>query len=92
MTSQTFIDLILALVVAEAIALALLLPRRFPQIPRSGVFATLGAGGCLILALRALAHGATTLELALWLTLALAAHLLDLTLRLAAPTPGDHHG
>ncbi len=91
MTTQGFIDLVLVLVAAEAVALAVLLPRLWPHVSRRSVYATLAAGAALILALRALAHGASVFELSLWLALSLVAHVVDLSLRLSA-SQGDRHG
>jgi hypothetical protein len=83
MTHLALIHLVLALVVIEAIALMMLLPRRWPHVSRLAVLATLAAGATLMLALRAVAGGAAPAELSLWLLFALVAHLVDLGLRLS---------
>jgi hypothetical protein len=82
MTLVTFIDLVLVMVAVEAILLWWFAPRIWPQVARAALLATLAAGATLILALRAVAHGAALGEVMLWLSAALAAHLLDLSLRL----------
>jgi hypothetical protein len=83
MTSLALIHVVLALVAIEVIALMLIIPRRWPHLSRTAVMANLAAGATLMLALRAVASGASTAELALWLVLALVAHLVDLGLRLS---------
>ena len=71
-------DLLLALMALEAALLLVyrLLTGRGP--PLAGLLANLGAGACLLLALRALLTGAGWQGAALWLMGALALHLADL--------------
>jgi hypothetical protein len=83
MTNSMLVHMVLVLVAIEAIALAVILPRRWPHVSRMAMLATLAAGATLMLALRAVVTGATSMELALWLLLALIAHLVDLGLRLS---------
>ncbi len=92
MTSLALIDLVLGIVVLEALLLTWLLTRAFAHVSRPALLSTLAAGATLLLALRAGTRGASAGELALWMTLALAAHLCDLRYRLAGPTRGDRHG
>ncbi len=92
MTNLAFIDLVLVLVAIEAVALVAIVPRRWPHVSRGGLLATLAAGATVMLALRAAVRGATTAELAMWMALALAAHLFDLSLRLSLPARRDRHG
>jgi hypothetical protein len=77
--SARIVDLILALVAAEALALALL--RRAHGIPLPGLFANLLAGAFLLAALRCAIVGAAWPWIAASLLAALVAHLADLAAR-----------
>lgn len=92
MTSVLLINAALVLVAIEALVLFILVPRRWPHVSRAGVLATLAAGATLMLALRAVAGGASANEMAAWLLLALVTHLVDLGLRFATSARGDRHG
>jgi hypothetical protein len=73
---------ILALVALEGAVLALLLRRSGRATVLPGLLATLLSGAALLLALRAALIGAGAVWIGAWLAAALAAHLLDLWLRL----------
>lgn len=75
--SGAVIDLIIAITLVEASAL--LAWRRARAMP---VVIGLVPGLCLMLALRETSSGGNAAAVALWLTLALPAHLFDLRLRL----------
>lgn len=82
--SGRIVELILLFVVLESIGL-ILWRRRAARGPSArALLANLGAGAALLLALRACLAGADWPWIALWLTLALAAHAGDLWLRLRA--------
>ncbi len=72
---------ILAIVAIEAIVAALYLSRNGRG--TAGLLANFVAGACLLLAVRAALSGQGWGVVALWLTLALPAHLIDLWLRLS---------
>jgi hypothetical protein len=71
---------ILAFMLAEGCLLLLL--RAKTHLPLLDLAASLGAGAALLLALRAALRGDSWHLIALWLLIALAAHLLDLQRRL----------
>jgi hypothetical protein len=80
-TSGRLVDLILVLVVLEAVALL-----AFHRLTGRGLgprqlIGVLVSGGCLLLALRAALTGAAWTWIGAWLTIALIAHLADLALR-----------
>lgn len=79
--SGRVVDLILALIAAEAAALAVYRQRtrRGPALP--DLAANLMAGACLLLALRAALAGAGWEVSAAWLGAALLAHVADLARR-----------
>lgn len=79
--SGRVIDLILGLMVVEAIALALYHARTGRGIAPRRLYANLLAGACLMLALRASLTGAGVPHVASWLLLGLVAHLADLGTR-----------
>ncbi len=80
--SGRVVDLILALMMLEAVVL-IALARAFPgQLRLAGLLYNLAAGACLLLALRAVLSDAGWLVAGAWLALALVAHLADLNLRL----------
>lgn len=80
--SGRVIDVILALIVLEVIALVFLRMAKGRAVPLTGLLLTIAAGACLMLAVRAALTGADWPWIALALTAALAAHLADLRIRL----------
>lgn len=84
-TSGRIADLLLGLMALEAALLGIYrhLTGRGPAL--AGLLANLGAGACLLLALRALLGGAGWLLAALWLVGALTLHLADLAARWGRP-------
>lgn len=81
LTSGRLIDLILGLVLVEALALVLLHHLTGKGVAPRELIGLLLAGGFLLVALRAALVGAAWYWIGLWLTLALLAHLADLALR-----------
>lgn len=79
--SGRVVDLVLALVAAEAALLAWHRRRTGRGVPVAELLAFLGAGACLLLALRAALVGASWVWVAAALAGAGAAHLVDLRLR-----------
>jgi hypothetical protein len=79
--SGRVVDLILALIVLEALALALIHRRTGRGIAPADFLPTLLAGACLLLALRAALAGSGWVWIAAALAGALAAHLADLRRR-----------
>jgi hypothetical protein len=79
--SGRIVDLILALMAAEAVVLAVHYRRTGRGVPLPDLAVNLAAGAGLLLALRAALTGAGWAWTAGWLTLALAAHLADLARR-----------
>jgi hypothetical protein len=75
------IDLILALMAAEAVVLAVLYQRTGRGIAPLRLLPNLFAGAFLMLALRASLTGAGTAAIGSWLALGLVGHLADLALR-----------
>jgi hypothetical protein len=75
------IDLILGLMVLEAIAFAALYYLRGKGISPARLLPNLLAGACLMLALRASLTAAGTTVIGGWLALGLVGHLVDLGLR-----------
>lgn len=87
-TSGRMMDIIITLVVLEALLFALL-PRLVPQRawPRfTTLWPTLLSGAVLMLAIRLAVTGAPWIWLALVLLTALVVHLVDLAMRFRAPT------
>lgn len=80
-TTGRVVDLILALMVVEAVALGLLWARTARGVPPIALIVNLGAGALLLLALRAALTHAGTATMASFLGLALVAHLVDLAMR-----------
>lgn len=80
--SGGLVDAILVLVALEGVVLAALLRRSGRAAALPGLLATLLSGAALLLALRAALIGAGAVWIGAWLAAALAAHLLDLWLRL----------
>ena len=80
-SSGRIADLLLGLMALEAALLGVYrhLAGRGPSL--AGLLANLGAGACLLLALRALLTGAGWHMAALWLSGALILHLVDLATR-----------
>jgi hypothetical protein len=79
--SGRVVDLLLAFMVLEAVALWAYRRASGRGIPSIAVAASLASGACLLLALRAALTTAGWEWIALWLTAALAAHLTDLRWR-----------
>lgn len=75
------VDLILALMVVEAVALGLLWARTARGVPPIALIVNLVAGALLLLALRAALTDAGPAATGTFLGLALVAHLADLALR-----------
>lgn len=75
------VDLILALVVLEALLLSMLWVRTSRGLPPVSLIANLTAGAFLLLALRAALTDGGTVAVGGFLMLALPAHLVDLALR-----------
>lgn len=75
------VDLIVALMVVEGLALAVLHRRTGRGIPALRLVPNLCAGACLMLALRASLSGAGAHVIGSWLALGLVGHLADLVLR-----------
>jgi hypothetical protein len=79
--SGRLIDLILGLVLVEAAVLTVFHRRTGKGVAPRDLVGLLLAGGFLLLAVRAALVGAAWVWVGLWLTLALLAHLADLTMR-----------
>jgi hypothetical protein len=79
------IDLALAVLLLEAVLLALIMRRRRPRLSAADWAYGLLAGVFLLLALRAAVSGLGTAWIAVALGAALVAHALDLRQRLGAP-------
>lgn len=80
--SGRIVDLILLLMLVEAVIIgALALVWRY-RLPVTGLLLNLAAGACLLLALRAVLTDAGWTVAGIWLALALLAHLGDLKQRL----------
>jgi len=82
------VDLVLALVVLEALALWIHHRRTGRGIAPADFLPNLAAGACLLLALRAALAGSGWIWIAAWLAAALAAHLADLARRATGSRPG----
>lgn len=79
--SGRIVDLILALVVLEAIGLVVWRRLTGRGIEPVGLVANLAAGACLLLALRAALTGSGWETIAAWLAASFVAHGVDLTRR-----------
>lgn len=79
--SGRLIDVILCLVLVEAIALTVIHRLTGRGVAARELIGLLLAGGFLLLALRAALTDSAWLWVALWLTLALVAHIADLAMR-----------
>ncbi len=79
--SGRIVDLILALVVLEAVLFALLNRRAVDYPRRIDLWLGLLPGACLLLALRSVQSGAAWTWTAFWLGCALATHLADVARR-----------
>ncbi len=82
-TDGAIVDWILALMVMEAGFLAVFHSRNMPGLPLRQGISVLAGGAALLLALRCALRGAPWQSVALWLIVALGAHLLDLRSRIA---------
>lgn len=85
--SGRIVDLILAAMALEALALGLLWRRAARGLPTFPLLVCLASGACLLLALRAALTGAGALAIGGWLGVGFLAHLGDLALRWRGP-PG----
>jgi predicted permease len=83
--SGRIIDLILVVFAIEAIVAVVWL-RRIGRVT-AGLFASLAAGVCLLLGIRAALMGLSWPWVALWIGLSLPFHLADLVSRWRMPTP-----
>lgn len=79
--SGRMIDLILVLVVAEAIALTVLWMRTGRGVSPRKLLPNLASGVALMLAVRAALTGAPWTQVALFLTVSFAAHVADIAVR-----------
>jgi hypothetical protein len=79
--SGRIVDLVLALVVLEALLLSMLWVRTSRGLPPVPLIVNLAAGAFLLLALRAALTDGGTVAVGGFLLLALPAHLVDLALR-----------
>lgn len=83
--SGRIVDLILMLIVVEAIVIGVLgLTSRY-RLPVKGFLLNLAAGAFLLLALRAVLSDAGWMMAGLWLSCALVAHMGDVFVRLRRP-------
>jgi hypothetical protein len=80
--SGRIVDLILALMVLEALIICVLAMATRYRLPVAGLLLNLAAGACLLLALRAVLTDAGWTVAGFWLALALVAHIGDLIQRL----------
>lgn len=79
--SGRIVDAILGLIGLEALLLLALAARRGGGPAPASLLANLAAGAALMLSLRAALTGAAWPVVAIWLTVALCAHLVEMTLR-----------
>lgn len=79
--SGRVVDLILALMVLEALVLAIFWARTMRGVHPLSLAVNLAAGACLLMALRAALTDAQSATVGVFLSLALVAHLVDLALR-----------
>jgi hypothetical protein len=82
--SGRIVELIVLGMLLEAFVLAAAGLRSGSRLPTGGLLLNLAAGGCLLLALRAVLVGAAWTTAAGWLSGALVAHIADVTLRIRA--------
>lgn len=76
------VDLILVLMLCEAVVICVLGWALRYRIPVRGLLFNLAAGACLLLALRAVLTDAGWMMAGIWLSAALVAHVSDLLVRL----------
>lgn len=89
-TSGRLVEIIVLLMLLEGGLLLLWRWRSGGAVPAAGVLAMIGAGVCLMLALRAALTGAGSGSVAFWLLLALLAHVGDLAARWQRPSRGRY--
>ena len=80
--SGRIVDLILGLMVLEALVICGVAVAGRYRLPTAGLLLNLAAGACLLLALRAVLTDGGWLLAGVWLTGALLAHVADLFIRL----------
>lgn len=80
--SGRIVDFILVLIVLEAAVFCGIAFAARRRLPLAGLLLNLGAGACLLLALRAVAMGAGWMVTGFWLGVAFLAHIGDLVWRL----------
>jgi hypothetical protein len=80
--SGRIVELILVAMLLEAAVLGVVGLRSRGRGPAAGLLLNLAAGGCLLLALRAVLVGGSWMAAAAWLSGALIAHVGDVVLRL----------
>jgi hypothetical protein len=80
--SGRIVDLILLLMILEALAILGWALLRRARLPITGLLLNLAAGACLLLALRAVLLGSGWTVAGAWLAGALGAHVADLIVRL----------
>ena len=90
--SGRIVDIALAVLVVESLALYAWRRRARGGISPWALLANLGAGGSLMLALRAALTGAGWTWIATWLVAALVFHLADLAQRLNRAPAAEAHG
>ncbi len=78
------VDWILALMILELMVLILIRKKLSHGLRPLDLAVSLGAGGALLLALRAALEGSAWQQVAVWLIVALGGHLWDLKLRWSA--------
>jgi len=90
-SSGRIVDVILAIIVIEAlILLGLAVVARW-RLPTFGMLMNLAAGAALLLALRSVLTDAGWVVTGAWLAAAFLAHLSDLVTRILAVRPSSHH-
>lgn len=86
-SSGRIVDLILGIIVLEALVVAALALARRWRLAAFGLLMNLAAGAALLLALRSVLIDASWMMTGAWLAAAFVAHLLDLGQRIRAARP-----